>query len=252
MRLDETGEPVDLLVLQDLDGQQGHQAHQRPGLEARRAVAQGHLVVVETVLVVPQARAAQAVHRLRDAHEVVEELRGQVLVRGLFLRQFQGHGHHGAAVEGHPGGGIRLLQALARGQRLVAVEEADVVHPQEPAREDLPPREVLAVHPPREVEEQLLERPLQEQPVAFAVRRRDLVHAPAGPRMDGRVDVGERELARRQLAAGVHEPLAQEQHQLLLGELRVHPRHRHHLQAPGPTRRTTGTPTCRASRWRCG
>ena len=39
--------------------------------------------------------------------------------------------------------------------------------------------------------------------------------------MDGRIDVGEGELVGRDLAVGVHVPLAQQKEQLLLGELRV-------------------------------
>jgi hypothetical protein len=45
------------------------------------------------------------------------------------------------------------------------------------------------------------------------------IDAPAGPGVDRRIDVGKIEFIGRQLAAGVHVPLAQEQDELLLGEI---------------------------------
>ncbi|MDC4224173.1 MAG: hypothetical protein MPW15_08085 [Candidatus Manganitrophus sp.] len=48
-----------------------------------------------------------------------------------------------------------------------AVEDADVVEAEEAALEDVPALGVLAVHPPGEVEHQLVEHPLQEGQVAL-------------------------------------------------------------------------------------
>ena len=103
-----------------------------------------------------------------------------------------------------------------------AVEHADVVQPEETALEDVVALAVLAVHPPREVQEQLVEDALQEG----AVRRPaeppiDLEDAPRRPGMDRRVDVGEVPLVGRQLPVWVHEPLARQQHELVLREVGV-------------------------------
>ena len=54
------------------------------------------------------------------------------------------------------------------GQRRAAVEDADVVQPEEAALEDVVALGVLAIDPPGEVEQQLVEDALQEGAVARA------------------------------------------------------------------------------------
>ena len=107
------------------------------------------------------------------------------------------------------------------GSGLGAIEDADVVQAEEAAGEEVVAFEVLAVDPPGEIDDQLLEAAGQEYAVAVAAAGGHLVNAPAGPGMDGRVDVGEVELVGRQLAVGVHVPLAQEEHELLFGVIGV-------------------------------
>ena len=114
------------------------------------------------------------------------------------------------------------------GERRAAVEHADVVQAEEAALEDVAPFGVLAVHPPGEVEQQLVEDPLQEREVARVVRVRaaalfavDLEHAPGGPAVHRRVGVAERPLVGGQLAIGMHVPFPGDEHELVLGELRV-------------------------------
>ncbi len=79
------------------------------------------------------------------------------------------------------------------------------------------------------------ERAGQETPVALAAQAGHLVHPPARPGVDGRIHVREVPLVGRHLAVGVHVPLAQEEHELLLGEFRVDPRDGDHVkrQVPG-------------------
>ena len=57
----------------------------------------------------------------------------------------------------------------AGGQRCAAVEDADVVEAEEAALEDVVAVGVLAVDPPGEVEQQLVEDALQEGAVALPV-----------------------------------------------------------------------------------
>ena len=95
---------------------------------------------------------------------------------------------------------------------------------------------------------ELLEDALEERAVAAAVHLLlDLVDAHRRPRVHRRIDVAERPLVRRDLAVGVHVPLAREQEQLLLREVGIDHRERRRSGTPCPTRRTTGTPTCPAS-----
>ena len=134
------------------------------------------------------------------------------------------------------------------GRPVRAVEHADVVEPEEAALEDVVAFGVLAVHPPREVDQQLLEHALEELAVAAAVDLLlDLVDADRRPRVHRRVDVAERPLVGRDLAVGMHVPLAREQEELLLREVGIDHRERESSGTPCPTPRTTGTPTCRAS-----
>src|SRR5262249_23692618 len=106
----------------------------------------------------------------------------------------------GGAVEPHPGRAVGLLQEVAGRQRPRAVEDADVVQAEEAAGEDVPPAGVLAVDPPGEVQQQLLEGPLQKAGAPPPLLPADLVGPPTGVGVDGRVDVGQVVLEGRQLA----------------------------------------------------
>ena len=67
-------------------------------------------------------------------------------------------------------------------KRRAAIEDADVVQTEEAALEDVHPLGVLAIHPPREVDQQLVEDALEELTIADAAATLlDLVDAPARP-----------------------------------------------------------------------
>ena len=172
-------------------------------------------VVVEAVLLVPQPLV---VHGRGYVDEVLEELRGHVLVDGVMVGQCERHLKHRQAVRRHPCSAVGLLEHPARGEPGRPVEGADVVEPQEAPLEQIVAFPVLAVHPPGEVEEQLVEDALEKGDVLAAV---DLEDAQCAPGVGGRVDVPERPLVSGQLPVRVHVPLATEQAQLVLGELWV-------------------------------
>ena len=168
----ETGQLLEQVRLERLDGQQRDQADQRADLEAHHpAVRELQNVVEEAVLLIPEGDplAADVVHRAGDVEEVLEVLGGDILVDAVGSRQLQRDGHHVEAEHPHPGGAVGLLQIAARRQRLAAVEDADVVEAEESALEDVAPGVVLAVDPPGEVHDQLVEDALQE--LAVAARR---------------------------------------------------------------------------------
>ena len=107
--------------------------------------------------------------------------------------------------------------------------------PRKPPSKTLQSRRVLAVHPPAEVDEQLVEDPLEELGVLLAgASAVDLVDAPRRPRVHRRVHVVERPLVRGELTVRVHVPLAAEQQQLLLGEVGIDDRHREHVEREVP------------------
>src|SRR5439155_18987148 len=128
------------------------------------------LVVIKSVELVPESRAAQGIHGVGDGDKVLEELGSDVLITRVFLGELQGHCQHGGAVKGHPGGAIGLLQMAAGRQRLGAIEDADVVQTQESAGEKMFALDVLAIDPPGEINQKFLKNAGQEKAIALASR----------------------------------------------------------------------------------
>ena len=150
------------------------------------------------------------VHGRGDRNELLGERQHHGLIDGIVRRQFDGDLQHALAEEGHPRGAIRLFQMTPGGERGTAVENADVVEPQEASPEDVLPTGVFAIHPPVEIHQQLLKHLLEKSQVALA---RDtllrLVDLPRGERMNGRVDVAEVPLVGRELAIRIQVVIAQ-------------------------------------------
>ena len=141
---------------------------------------------------------------------------------GSCWAQLDGDAEHALGEERHPRRAVGLLEVAAGRQRRAAVEDADVVEAEEAALEHVAPGRVLAVDPPREVDEQLLEGALQPGDVALAALfELGLVDEQRRPGVHRRVDVAEVPLVRRQLAARVQVQLAQHQLELRLGEVDV-------------------------------
>src|SRR5678816_2245245 len=91
----------------------------------------------------------------------------------------------------------------------VAIEHTDVVQTKETALEHVQPFRIFAIHPPREVDQQLVEDALEELTVANATATfLDLVDAPGGPRMHGRIGVAKRPLVCWQLPVRMHVPVS--------------------------------------------
>ena len=103
-----------------------------------------------------------------------EEFGSNVFVGGVFGGEFESHGEHGGAEERHPRCAVGLLERLPVGQRLRAVEDADVVETEEAAGEDLLAGDVLTVDPPGKVDDAFLEDASKEKAVALAVGSADL------------------------------------------------------------------------------
>ena len=119
----------------------------------------------------------------------------------------------------------------ARRQGGAAIEDADVVQPQEAAFKDVAPVAVLAVDPPGEVHEQLLEGMCQPAAVTLSLRPFiQVVSKNRGPGVDRRVDVAEVPLIGGHLPVGVEVAFAQHQVELLLGVILVHQRQRQNVE----------------------
>src|SRR5260370_18052813 len=125
-------------------------------------------------------------------------------------------------VHAMPAGPWGLLNCPASGQGSAAIEDSDIIQAEKSALENVHAVGVLAIHPPSEVQQQLVKNPLQKCPVALAMALLiDLVYAPCRPGVHWRIHFAQRPLVSRNLSVGMHLPLAQHQCQLLLGEIRV-------------------------------
>ena len=154
---------------------------------------------------------------------MLEELAGDVLVDVIVLRELEGDAHQVERVHRHPARAVGLVDVSAGREPGAAVEDPDVVEPEEAALENVAAERVLAVHPPGEIEHELVKHALEELEIAVAAVELavDLEHAPGGPGVHRRVHVAERPLVGRDLAVRMHVPLARQEHQLMLGEGRV-------------------------------
>ena len=83
----ESRQLVDLCRLKIFHRDQGQQSDERT--RSQRDLLPIHLqfVVEEAVLLVPQACAAEGIHRVADADEVLEEFRSHVFVDGIVFRE---------------------------------------------------------------------------------------------------------------------------------------------------------------------
>src|SRR5271166_3020897 len=166
-------------------------------------------------------------HGVGNVDKVFPELAGYIFITGLFCRQFQRDSQQVQRVHRHPAGSIGLLDVATSGQWCTTVENADVVEAQESALEDIHALGIFTVHPPGEVEHELVEDTLQECPVTLALAFFvDLVNAPRSPRVNWRVYIAERPLVSRDLSVGMHVPFPQHQRELFFREVWINERER--------------------------
>src|SRR6516162_5430720 len=189
----EARKTVDNVLLESFDGQQGNQSDQRAHFQVMAfPVGKMQDVIVETVFVVPEfdAFAAAVVHRVRDMHEMFEELAGYTFISGVLTSEFERDGKHVQAVHTHPAGAIGLFKVTAGGERSRAVEYADVVETKEPALENVHTFGVLAIHPPGEIQQKLVEGAFEEIAVRFAADAfLNLINTPGRPSVNGWIHI---------------------------------------------------------------
>ena len=80
-----------------------------------------------------------------------------LFVLRLFLGEFQCHFQHAEAVKRHPSRAIGLLENASVGNGGAAIEDSDIVQPQEASFEDIVAKGVFAIDPPSKVEHKFLE-----------------------------------------------------------------------------------------------
>src|SRR5262245_26130119 len=99
---------------------------------------------------------------------MLEKFDSQILIRGVLLRQFERNIEHRQTVEAHPRRTIRLVDIPARREPRAAVEQADVIQPQEAALKNIAAFGVFAIDPPGKIEQHLMKNALQENRVMLA------------------------------------------------------------------------------------
>ena len=228
------------MLFQHMHREQRNQADDRANAHRHaRAVGELQHVVEELVAFIPEAGVTRiaATDRLGDVQEMLEELHADIDEHVIRHRQFQRDAHQVERIRGHPCGAIRLVDTAARGQRRRAVEDADVVQPEETALKNVAAVGVLAVHPPREVQQQLMEHELQEVAIRLARNRSiDFINAPCRPCVNRRVGVAERPFVGRQLPVRMLVAILHQQQQLFLRECRIDQRERGRVKREIPRR----------------
>src|SRR5580692_470395 len=135
---------------------------------------------------------------------MLRKLGGHLRVSRPFERQLHCNLQHVLAEQHHPRSAIRLLQVSTSRQRCAAIKYPNIVQPEEATLERVFTRAVLAVHPPGEVQQKLLERALQPVNIASAATHLlKPVREDGGPGMHRRVNVTEIPLVRRKLSIWV-------------------------------------------------
>src|SRR5690349_4570631 len=106
--------------------------------------------------------SADAVHGVGNPGEMLNEVKGDLLIHWVVIGENDGDLQHALAVEGHPCRAIRLLQGSAGWKRGAAVKYADVVQPQEATSEDIAACGIFPVDPPVEIQHQGVEHSFEE------------------------------------------------------------------------------------------
>ena len=109
---------------------------------------------------------ADAVDGGGDAQKVFQKFRRDVLIDLVVLREFERDAQQVHAKHRHPARAVGLVDEAAGRQRRTAVKHADIVEAEKTALKNIPSLRVLAVHPPSEIQQQLVENTFEKFQVA--------------------------------------------------------------------------------------
>jgi hypothetical protein len=150
-------ESFDRVLLDHCCGAQREQTDDRSHLHPlTRSVGHAQHVVEEPVLLVPHLVTvdSRGVDCGGDPEEVLDELQDEVFITRIVCGEQKRQLEHVLAEQRHPPGAVGLLEAATTRKRLAAIEHADVVEAEEASLEHVVPGRVLAIDPPREVQQQ--------------------------------------------------------------------------------------------------
>ena len=124
---------------------------------------------------------------------------------------------------------------LPSGNVVVAIEDADVIESEETALEDVVAFGIFAIHPPGKGDEHFMENRLKERAITFAaLLPLDLVNSPRGPRDHGRINIAKIPFVCGYLPVRMLIPLAHDEIELALREIRIDQRKRDAMKGEVP------------------
>src|SRR6185369_8317203 len=204
--------PIHPTSLKGLNREKRYQSHKRSEFYRILCFFEMQHIVIEAVALIPKLGtvASEVVHCIGDINKVFEKLAGYILINFVFTGKLKCDAKHIQGVHRHPARAVRLFQMSARGKLSISVKNTDIVETEEPTLEYIIPFVILAVHPPCEIEEQLVKDFLQKIPVgnstAFCLYSID---TQCGPCVDRWIYVTKRPFVGRDLTIRMHVPLTQ-------------------------------------------
>ena len=160
-------------------------------------------VIEEAILVVVATGSFERVH---DEDHLLQEFDDHVVIDRILLSQRRRESEHRNRVVRHPCGSVCLVEPDS-GRQVGTIEGTDVVQSQETAAKEVVAFRILAVEPPREIQQQLLEYSLKEFVIRGAVNYKDSDRCQS---MDRRIDVIETPFVRRKRAVRMKKPFSQQ------------------------------------------
>ena len=204
-----------------------------------RAVRQVEHVVEEAVLLVPEVMPRRrGVHRVGDVDEVLPELAGDVLVGRVVARRAPARSR-ACSASTSPSSSCRRTARCGRrwaAARCGRTRRCCRGRGSRPGRRCCPSASLRFTHQVKFSSSLWKTRSRKARSPAPRALLLDLVDAQRRPGVHRRVDVAERPLVGGELAVRVHVPLAQQQEQLLLGEVGVDQRERDAVEGEVPRR----------------
>src|SRR6185295_15163495 len=175
-------------------------------------------------------------HRRAHVDVMLKELRREALVDLVLLRKLERDSHQVQTEHPHPASRVALFENYSGRMLLAAIDHSDVIESKEAAFEKIVAFAVYFVHPPREVDHQLVKTLLEPGPIGaagpYAIH---VIDSPASPRVHRRIHIRELPFISRDLAVGMLKLLEQHQPKLLLGEFGVEQRKRNGVKRKVPS-----------------
>ena len=130
-----------------------------------------------------------------------------------------------------------MINVVPGTERPGTVENPDVIQPEKATFKNVAARGIFAIHPPREIYEQLMKDAHEKHSVRFAAHAtRNLVDAPRCPRLHGRIYIRKIPFVGGKLPVRMHVPFAHKQDELIFREIRIDQRHRDAVKRKIPRR----------------